>query len=110
MSPDTLPRLRAAIGTPVNSPEDAATHSRLTEEALEGGNLQGKSRAEVEGLIGRGDPCSRHPQCEEQGFADGDWFYTVGTLGAAHTALPVFIVGFDRQGRVARTWNLRVHD
>jgi hypothetical protein len=100
------------MGRPVQSRQQRKQHSRLVEKALESDALQGMTRTEVKQTIGRGDPCSRHPRCAEHGFAGDDWFYTVGrmgTQGGDPGPLPLLIVGFDRTGRVNRTWNLRVH-
>jgi len=103
-------RLREAIDAPVSSPEQSADNSRLVEEALNERALDDMTRDEVEAAIGRGDPCSRHPRCAENGFEDDDWFYAVGQMGeGASGAVPVLIVGFDRTGRVDRSWNLQTH-
>lgn len=107
-----FPQLRAAIDTPLDSQEKSAEHSRLVEDVLESGALSGMTRSEVEAAIGRGDDCSRHPQCGEQEFEDDDWYYSVGRMGetpAPGVGTPVLIVGFDRFGKVERTWNLRTH-
>ena len=107
---DLLPQLRSAMGQPVDSLEQSKAHSRLVEDALEGNALSGMDRAEVQAAIGRGDECSRHPRCAEQGFQNDDWYYDVGTLGAGGAQLPVLIVGFDHTGHVTRTWNLRTDE
>lgn len=107
---DTLRRLSDAIQAPVASPEEAQDNSRLVEMVVEEGLLEEMTREEVSSKIGRGDDCSRHPRCAEAGFEDDDWFYNVGQMGeGAAGAVPILIVGFDRFGKVTRTWNLRVH-
>ena len=63
--------------------------------------------------MGKGDLCSRHPLCSEQGFQDDDWYYDVGTQNPAPNATylryrPALIVGFSRFGKVERTFVLRV--
>jgi hypothetical protein len=103
--------LAAAMERPVSSPDETAEHSRIVERALDSEVLMDKTRQEVLDAIGRGDDCSRHPKCAENGFAVDDWFYTVGTMGEGRAGvLPILIVGFDRTGRVTRVWNMRTHD
>jgi hypothetical protein len=102
--------LRRALGEPVTNAEVSAEHSRAAEAALEASAFEGKSREEVEALIGRGDDCSTHPRCAEQGFHSDDWHYDVGQPSDTAAPIPVLILGFDRTGRVERTWNLRTHD
>jgi hypothetical protein len=102
-----LGQLDAAIEEPVPDEETSHRHSRLAMEIVEDGVLERMNRVEVEQAIGRGDPCSRHPRCAENGFADDDWFYTVGQSGGEQA--PLIIVGFDREGRVDRTWYMRTH-
>ena len=107
---EALAKLRTAISDPVSSPEQSQENSRLVETILDDQVLHGMFRAEVEEKIGRGDECSRHPRCQENGFSGDDWFYTVGTMGEGRTgALPELIVGFDTSGRVVKTWNLTTH-
>ena len=107
---ESLRRLSDAIQAPVSSPEEAQQNSNLTETVVEEGFLEDMTREEVSEVIGRGDECSRHPRCAENGFEDDDWFYTVGQMGeGAAGVTPILIVGFDRFGKVVRTWNLRVH-
>jgi hypothetical protein len=107
---EALPKLRAAIQKNLSSPEEAAENSRLVEKVADDGVLNEMFRHEVEEAIGRGDPCSRHPRCAENGFEANDWFYTVGQQGEGRTgAVPIMILGFDTSGRVVRVWNLRTH-
>lgn len=106
-----LADLHQAIQAPVGDEETNLSHSRLVDVALDGAVLDDKHRVEVQELIGRGDPCSRHPRCGALGFNVDDWFYTVGVAADGYPEhLPILIVGFDRQGRVDRTWNLRTHE
>ena len=94
-----LAKLGEAVRTPVVSTEDAEDRSRLVEQALDDETLMNLSRAEIEAALGRGDPCSRHPRCAENGFENDDWFYTVGEPGEAPAGpLPRLIVGFDHTG------------
>lgn len=110
-SEQVLADLHQAIGAPVGDPDTNAAHSRLVDVALDGSVLDDRHRAEVQELIGRGDPCSRHPRCGAHGFNGDDWFYTVGVAAEGYPEhLPILIVGFDRHGRVDRTWNLRTHE
>lgn len=104
---DLLPRLQAAIDAPVSSTDQSHEHSRLVEEVVRTDALMGKTRQEVMRAIGKGEECSLHPRCDEHGFDDSDWFYQVGQLGGAQP--PYLIVGFDREGRVGRTWYLKTH-
>ena len=107
---DTLRRLSDAIQAPIGSPEEAQENSRLVASVVEEGLLEDMTREEVSSKLGRGDDCSRHPRCAEAGFEDDDWFYSVGQMGEGATgAVPILIVGFDRFGKVTRTWNLSVH-
>ncbi|MEM9075198.1 MAG: hypothetical protein AAGE52_42260 [Myxococcota bacterium] len=112
----TIPRetlvtnLRSAMEAPVNTQEEAAQHSRVVQDAVDGDALQGLRRFEVEEKLGRGDACSRHPRCGELGFDSDDWFYNVGALGEGFPGpVPSLIVGFDRRGVVVRVWNLQLH-
>ncbi len=107
---DTMAQLRTAIDSPVESSEDGQANSRLVETALEENIFDSMLRQEVQDAIGRGDPCSRHPRCAQNGFEDDDWFYTVGQMGESSTGtLPIMILGFDHTGRVVRSWNMSTH-
>jgi hypothetical protein len=102
-----LNNLREAMERPVESEDRSLRHSRLVEDVVEADLLSNMSRAEVQETIGRGDPCSRHPQCQEKGFGPNDWFYQVGRGGAEK--IPLLIVGFDSTGHVTRTWYQKTH-
>ena len=103
-----LANLRDAMQGDVASAEASAAHSRAVESALDENALNGLRRDEVEQRIGRGEPCSRHPRCAEHDFRDNDWFYEVGHAARGYgSALPLLILGFNRAGRVERTWSLR---
>jgi outer membrane protein assembly factor BamE (lipoprotein component of BamABCDE complex) len=98
------------MAAPVASSDDTVRHSQLVENVVEADVLEGMTRDEVRAKIGAGDPCSRHPRCAENEFEEDDWFYTVGEMGESDAAqAPILIVGFDRFGKVHRTWNLRTH-
>ena len=106
---ETLPRLREALNAKVSSPEENKRNSALVEQVAEDELLQGMTRDEVAQQLGKGEPCSRHPLCDEQGFLPEDWYFEVGEMGDAYTfARPVLIVGFDQWGKVARTYNVRI--
>jgi outer membrane protein assembly factor BamE (lipoprotein component of BamABCDE complex) len=104
-----LAKLRAAMTTPVSTPEQNTQNSALVEQVAEKDLLQGLTRDQVAEQIGRGDACSRHPMCREQGFEDEDWYYEVGQMGDGYVrARPVLIVGFDRFGKSTRVYSLRI--
>lgn len=107
---ETLPRLKAALDREVDSPEQNAANSALAEQVSERRHLHGLTRTEVEEALGPGEPCSRHPLCEERGFDPSDRYYEVGREGAGHSVRyrPALIVGFSRFGKVERTFVLRV--
>ena len=95
---------------PVDDADESARFSQRVQEVVESDALQNMSRPEVQELLGRGDPCSRHPRCMDNGFENDDWFYDVGALGEGYPGpVPLLIVGFDREGKVVRVWNLRTH-
>ncbi len=105
---ETLPKLRAAIQSPVDSAEQNAQNSTLVDLVSSEKQLHGLTRSEVEQQLGRGDPCSRHPVCGERGFFGEDWHYEIGQLGGGYVrARPELIVGFNRFGKVERTFVLR---
>ncbi len=105
-----LTNLQRAMQGDVADAEASATHSRAVEAALDENALNGLRRDEVQERIGRGEPCSRHPRCAEHDFRDNDWFYEVGRPAQGYgSALPLLILGFNRAGRVERTWSLRIH-
>jgi hypothetical protein len=110
---ETLPQLKAAIAAPVSSPEQNREHSELARLVSEEGYLEGLTRDEVAAKIGPGDRCSRHPRCGEQGFESDDWYYEVGSADTGPQPIyvryrPVLIVGFNRFGKVQRTYVLHV--
>ncbi len=110
---ETLPQLKSALDEPVTSPEQNKQHSDLARLVSEEGHLEGLSRTDVEAKLGKGDPCARHPLCRERGFEDDDWYYEVGTLSESPDTpylryRPALILGFNRFGKVERTFVLRV--
>ena len=108
---ESLEELRVAIETPVSSSEVSAQNSRLVERIADEDVIQNMRRSELEEAIGRGDTCSRHPHCGENGFDANAWFYAVGQASDGYAgAVPELIVGFSREGRVDRVWNLRTHE
>lgn len=106
----SLQELRVAIESPVTSAEASAQSSRLVDQIADDDVLQNMRRSELEEAIGRGDVCSRHPHCGDQGFSANAWFYAVGSASDGYAGpVPELIVGFNREGRVDRVWNLRTH-
>lgn len=106
----TLQSLSAVMNEPVDDADESAEVSQTVQQAVESDALMDMTRLEVEEVIGRGDPCSRHPRCMEDDFDGDDWFYDVGALGEGYPGpVPILIVGFDREGKVVRVWNLRTH-
>lgn len=108
---ETLPKLRSAITDQVSSPEQNAQNSALVEQVSNDKQLQGLTRDEVSQQLGAGDPCSRHPMCGERGFEGDDWYYEIGREGSQYVRhRPALIVGFNRFGKVERTFVLRAPD
>jgi len=106
----TLASLAEVMNEPVSDAEESARNSRRVQAVVESDSLMNRSRLEVEELIGRGDPCSRHPRCMDNDFDGDDWFYSVGAIGEGYPGpVPILIVGFDREGKVVKVWNLRTH-
>lgn len=106
----TLASLAAVMEEPVDDADESARFSQKVQQVVESDALMNMSRPEVEAAIGRGDPCSRHPRCMDNEFDGDDWFYDVGALGQGYPGpVPILIVGFDREGKVVKVWNLRTH-
>lgn len=99
-----LSSLHAAMHEPVAEPEAARGNSDLVKDVVSSHVLDDMSRDQVADALGAGDPCSRHPRCQEQGFDGDDWYYAVGE--SRGPSVPVLIIGFDASGHVARTWYL----
>jgi hypothetical protein len=106
---ETLPRLKNALSEPVSTPEQNKQHSDLAVTISEEKHLHGRTRLEVEEKVGKGDLCNNHPICKERGFYEDDWYYEVGTEGSSYVRhRPALIVGFNRFGKVERTFVLEV--
>jgi hypothetical protein len=106
---ETLPRLKNALAEPVSTPEQNKQHSDLAVTVSEEKHLHGLTRIEVEEKVGKGDECSSHPICKERGFYEDDWYYEVGREGSSYVRhRPALIVGFNRFGKVERTFVLEV--
>jgi hypothetical protein len=106
---ETIPRLKSAIDEPVSSAEQNKQHSELVVLVSEEKHLHGLTRLELEEKLGKGDPCSAHPICDERGFYPDDWYYEIGTVGSSYVRhRPALIVGFNRFGKVERTFVLEV--
>jgi len=107
----TLPQLRAAIETPVESAEQNARNSALVEQINNDRQIHGFTREELSEKLGAGDPCHRHPICGERGFDAEDWYYEIGSEGTSYIRhRPALLVGFSRFGKVERTFLLRAPD
>ena len=105
---ETLPKLRAAIEREVNNDEENAENSALVELVNRERQLQGMTRGQLADWLGPGEPCNRHPICGERGFDGSDRYYQVGRQGSAYLRVrPALIVGFNRFGKVDRTFVLR---
>jgi hypothetical protein len=106
---ETLPRLKNALDEPVSSPELNKQHSELAITVSEEKHLHGLTRLEVEEKVGKGSLCSAHPICGERGFYEDDWYYEIGSVGSTYVRhRPALIVGFNRFGKVERTFVLEV--
>lgn len=106
---ETLPQLKAALHEPVSTPEQNKQNSELAVEVSEHLHLQGMTRLTLEEKLGKGSPCGKHPICRERGFFDDDWYYEIGTEGTQYLRhRPALIVGFNRFGKVERTFVLEV--
>jgi len=106
---ETLPRLQRAMSEPVQNEQHNRDNSALLEQVADAQHLDGLTRSDVIGAIGKGDLCSRHPTCGEKGFDGEDWYYEVGAAGPTYLkARPVLILGFDRFGKVVRTYTMRI--
>ena len=104
-----LAKLRSALTTPVSSAEQNAQNSQLVEDVANSDLLLGLTRDQLADQLGRGEACSQHALCGEQGFEDDDWYYEVGQMGEGYTRIrPALIVGFDRFGKSTRVYNLRI--
>jgi hypothetical protein len=102
-------RLRDAMGTSVDSRAERDEQSRLLEEIVATGALDGLNHSELRDALGPGQAC-RSELCDAQGFAASDWFYEIGRAGSPEVKqVPVLIVGFDARGRVARVFALTTH-
>jgi hypothetical protein len=93
----------------VSSVEQNKQHSDLAVQVSEEKHLHGLTRLELEQKLGKGALCSAHPICTERGFYPDDWYYEVGSEGARYVRhRPALIVGFNRFGKVERTFVLEV--
>lgn len=106
---ETLPRLKNVLQEPVSSPEQNKSNSDLVVQVSELKHLHGLTRVEVEEKLGKGQDCAGHPLCSDKGFFPGDWFYEIGSEGSSYVRhRPELIVGFNRFGKVERTFVLEV--
>lgn len=104
-SAETLPKLKAAMESPVSSAEQNLRNSELVSAVSREKHIHGLTRDELQSKLGRGQPCSKHPLCAEKGFYDDDWFYEVGEPGDTYVRYrPMLLVGFSRFGKVERTF------
>lgn len=104
--PSTLTRLRSAIDEEVSGAVVLEDHNQLVEDVVSTSVLEGMYESELQEALGRGDECGVRPLCSEHGFRASDWTYEVGRQAGdpALPAGPTLIVGFNRQGRVERTY------
>lgn len=101
--------LKTALDREVRTPEQSAKNSELAEDVSSERMLHGLTRDEVGERLGHGDRCQRHPLCRERGFEDDDWYFEVGRESESYTVRyrPALVVGFNRFGKVERTFVLR---
>jgi hypothetical protein len=106
---ETLPRLQSVLHEPVSSAEQNKRNSALVVQVSELKHLHGLTRVEVEEKLGKGEDCDNHPLCSDKGFFPGDWYYEIGTTGSGYVRhRPELIIGFNRFGKVERTFVLEV--
>ena len=106
---ETLPQLKEAVATEVASEEQSRQYSQLAQLVSEEKHLHGLSRPELAAKVGAGQKCLRLPLCRERGFEDDDLFYEVGQPADNVPHVPLLIVGFNRFGKVERTFVMRVN-
>ena len=92
----------------VATADDNADNSKLADQVSRQRHLHGMTRTELAEALGPGEPCSRHPVCAERGFSGSDRYYEVGRPGGYVRYRPALIVGFNRFGKVERTFVVRV--
>jgi hypothetical protein len=106
---ETLPKLRTAIDAEVASEAQNSENSALVDAVADRRHLEAMTRSELSDKLGPGEPCRLHPVCEERGFLPEDRYFEVGHQGAVYLRYrPALIVGFNRFGKVDRTFVLRV--
>lgn len=104
-------KLRAVMDEEVATRETRDAHSRVMEEAIEGGALEDLTQPEVRAVLGKAQNCEGRELCQKAGFLPTDWYYEIG-INADEDAvkqMPVLIVGFGPKGEVVRTWTLTTH-
>lgn len=104
-------KLREAISASVTTRDQRNKHSRLMEQALEEGALDGLTQPEVQAALGRATTCAGKDVCSDNGFRSGDWYYEVGEMGDEDKVkqLPILVIGFGPKGHVIRTWTMTTH-
>jgi hypothetical protein len=105
---ETLPQLKEAVNTEVASTDQSRQYSALAQLVSEEKHLHGLTRPELAAKVGAGQKCLRLPLCRERGFEDDDLFYEVGMPAESVPHVPILIVGFNRFGKVERTFVMRV--
>ena len=101
-------RLGDAMSEPVGSRDARDAQSRLLEQAVDEGEIDGLNKLEVQAAFGPGKAC-RLEICSDHGFSGDDWSWEIGnTTNDEVKQLPILIVGFVR-GMVARVWTLTTH-
>ncbi len=96
--------------------QDVATRERRDElsqqmsQAVEGAELERLTQPQLRAALGEGLMCGDDALCKAQGFSSEDWYYPIGHASDPKIKqLPVLIIGWDPQGRVARVYSLRTH-
>jgi hypothetical protein len=104
--PSTLTRLRTAIDEEVAGPTVLEDHNQLVEDIVRSSVFEGMYESEVQEALGRGEDCGVRELCRDHGFRPSDWTYEVGRLEGDPSlpAGPTLVIGFNRQGRVDRTY------
>lgn len=103
-------RLRAAMGTEIETRDQRDELSRVLIDAVDAGVLDRLTAPEVQAAFGSGLLCDGYELCARQGFQGSDWYYLIGhAVNDDLRQLPVLIVGFDTHGRVSRVYTLRTH-
>ncbi|QQR90518.1 MAG: hypothetical protein IPJ88_01875 [Myxococcales bacterium] len=103
-SDELIAKLRANMDKAPESEAQVEDLNSLAKEIVEKDAFGDMRRFEVQGKIGKGEPCSRHPDCMQRGFDADDWVYTIGQQPESGVYfLPMLFIGFDREGHHSRS-------